>query len=179
MNAHGIADLGQLLDDLAASTTPLDTESKARFAEHVGKLFGIKPDEVGILMVVDKGRLLKFLIPEKLHAVGTIPLTTNSALAARTAREKRAELNNSFTSARHATVFEGVPLSHRAGELIHKIMSAPILADGKVVGVVQISRKGRTPMDSGPDFSPQDLRTLVGLNDALARFISLCQEASA
>jgi len=179
MNSRVIADLGQVLDDLANAATPLDSKSKAWFAVQVGKSFRVQADEVAILEVVDKGRLLKFLIPEKLHAVGTIPLTTNSALAARTAREKRSELNNSFTSARHATVFEGVPLSPRSGELIHKIMSAPILADGKVVGVVQISRKGQSPMDAGPDFSQQDLRELISLNDVLARFISLCQETPA
>ena len=178
MNARVIADLGGALDVLAQNSTPLDTESKARFAEQLGKLFGVKPDEVGILMLVDKGRLLKFVVPEKLQAVGTIPLTSNSALAARTARDKRPDVNNTFTAARHATVFEGVPLSRRRDELIHKIMSAPILAESKVVGVVQISRKGHTPADAGPDFSQQDLRELVGLSDVLARFLTLCQEPS-
>jgi len=178
MNARVVADLEQALDVLAQNAPPLDTESKAHFAEQLGKVFGVKPDEVGILVLVDKGRLLKFVIPEKLQAVGTIPLTSNSALAARTARDKRHEVINTFTSARHATVFEGVPLSQRRDELIHKIMSAPILVEGKVVGVVQISRKGRTPADAGPDFSQQNLRELVGLSNVLARFLTLCQEPS-
>jgi hypothetical protein len=54
-------------------------------------------------------------------------------------------------------------------------MSAPIIADGRVVGVVQISRKGRTPADAGPDFTRKDLRELVSITDVLGRFIKLCQ----
>ena len=179
MNARVVADLGRALDVLAQNSAPLDIESKARFAEQLGRMFSVKPDEVGILMLDDRNRVLKFVIPEKLQSVGSIPLSSSSALAARTARDKRPEVINTFASARHATVFEGVPLSRRRGELIHKLMSAPILAEGKVIGVVQISRKGRTPTDAGPDFSQQDLRELVGVNDVLARFITLCQEPPA
>ena len=178
MNARVIADLGHALDVLAQHSTPLDIESKAQFAEQLGQRFGVKPDEVGVLMLEEKQRQLKFVVPEKLRTIGTIPLTSSSALAARTARDKRPDVINTFASARHATVFEGVPLSRRRGELIHKIMSAPIQAQGKVVGVVQISRKGRTPADAGPDFSQQDLRELLSLNDVLARFLTLCQESS-
>ena len=86
---------------------------------------------------------LYFLIPGKLRNVGFIPLTSNAALAARTARESRPEINNSFAAARHATVFEGVKIGGVDGEAIQKIISAPILWGDKVIGVVQISRKGR------------------------------------
>src|SRR6266852_3443892 len=112
---------------------------------------------------------------EKLQAIGTIPMTSTNALAARTAREKRPELVNNFTAARHASVFEGVPLGRRHGELIHKIMSAPVTIENKVVGVVQISRKGRTATDAGPDFTQKDLRDLVSLTAVLGRFIKTCQ----
>ncbi len=84
-----------------------------------------------------------FLFPEALRNVGFIPLTSNSALAARTVRESRPEINNSFAASRHATVFEGVKTSGvDAGEAIQKIISAPILSGDKVIGVIQISRKG-------------------------------------
>ena len=43
-------------------------------------------------------RHLYFLVPEALKNVGYIPLTSNSALAARTARESRPEINNNFAS---------------------------------------------------------------------------------
>jgi hypothetical protein len=70
-----------------------------------------------------------------------------------------------------------VPLGRRRGELIHKIMSAPIVAEGKVVGVVQISRKGRTPTDAGPDFTQKELRELTSITGVLGRFVKLCEES--
>jgi len=175
MSERLVAELGSTIDGLVGALTPIDSATLAHVAEQVAKGFGVKPDEVAILTLIENGKFLKFLIPEKLQTVGTIPMTSATALAARTVREKRPELMNKFTVTPHARVFEGIPLGRRRGELIHKIMSAPIAADGKVVGVVQISRKGRTPADAGPDFTQKDLRELVSITGALGRFIKLCQ----
>jgi GAF domain-containing protein len=171
------ARLGGIIENLAQASRPIASASLAEVAEHVAKGFGVGPDEVAILILTEQGKFLKFLIPEKLQAVGAIPMTSTTALAARTVREKRAELVNNFTAARHASVFEGVPLGRRRGELIHKIMSAPIVAEGKVVGVVQISRKGRTPADAGPDFTQNELRELTSITGVLGRFVKLCEES--
>jgi GAF domain len=143
-------------------------------AKALAKLFGVDPDEVAILKTVPKYKSLKFVLPEKLSMVGTIPLTSTSALAARTARERRPELANNFSTARHATVFEAVPMGRDPGETIHKIMSAPILDGTRVHGVVQISRKGRSLKQTGPDFTQKDLHTLVSLSPILDRFLKLC-----
>ncbi len=177
MSERLATELGNLLEKWEKDSKPIESETLAQFAEAIAKGFGVKPDEVGILTLTGKNKFLKFLIPEKLQAVGTIPLTSTGALAARTARDKRAEITNTFVTSRHATVFEGVPLGRRHDEPIQKIMSAPILWDEKVLGVVQISRKGRTPTDAGPDFSQQDLRTLTGVTNLLARFIRLSETA--
>ncbi len=177
MSERLAAELGRIIENLAQAPKPMASASLAQVAEHVAEGFGVSPDEVAILILADQGKFLKFLIPEKLQAVGTIPMTSTTALAARTAREKRAELVNNFTAARHASVFEGVPLGRRRGELIHKIMSAPIVAEGKVVGVVQISRKGRTPTDAGPDFTQKELRELTSITGVLGRFVKLYEES--
>lgn len=175
MSERLAAELGRVVDALAKAPAPLDSTALAQVAEQVAKGFGVKPDEVAILALMEKGKLLQFVLPEKLQAIGTIPLTSTAALAARTAREKRSEFVNNFTAARHASVFEGVPLGRRHGELIHKIMSAPIASEGKVVGVVQISRKGRTAAEAGPDFTQKDLRELESITGVLGRFIKLFQ----
>ncbi len=171
MSERLVAELGRFVEGLGKDPEPIESSTLSRLAEQVAKSFGVEPDEVAILAVIDEGRFLKFLIPEKLEVIGTIPMTSTTALAVRTAREKRAELVNNFTAARHASVFEGVPLGRRQGELIHKIMSAPLAVEGKVVGVVQISRKGRNPKDAGPDFTQKDLRELVSLSSVLGRFV--------
>ena len=169
------AQFESLVDGLVEAGLAPDTEALASVAQSLGKLFGVDPDEAAILKVVLKTKNLKFVIPEKLADVGSIPLSSATALAARTAREKRAEVVNNFSTSRHASVFEGVPLGRRQGEMIQKIMSAPILEGIHVRGVVQISRKGYAPSDAGPDFTQKDLRTLTSLSPALERFLKLCK----
>jgi hypothetical protein len=164
-----------LVDTLVGAGLVPDTEALASVAQSLGRLFGVDPDEAAILKVDPKSKNLKFVIPEKLAAVGSIPLSSATALAARTARERRAEVVNNFSTSRHATVFEGVPLGRRQGEMIQKIMSAPILEGTFVRGVVQISRKGHSSSDAGPDFTQKDLRALTSLSAALERFLKLCK----
>src|SRR3984893_15092099 len=174
MSEKQVVDVGALLDTMAHTGQPPTTEELALLAETVGKMFGADADEVAILAISPKSKSLKFVIPEKLSVVGSIPLTSTSALAARTVRERKTEMANNFNTSRHASVFEGVPLGRREGPLSSEIMSAPIL-DGKIVmGVVQISRKGRSASDSGPDFTSKDLQTLTSLSSALEKFLKLC-----
>ena len=170
------ADIGLLVTSLEGAGAQPDSEALTKMAKMLARLFAVDPDEVAILKMVPKYKSLKFVIPEKLSPVGTIPLTSTSALAARTARERRPELVNNFHSSRHASVFEAVPLGRDPSETIHKIMSAPILdGNGKQVqGVVQISRKGRSSVNAGADFTQKDLRELVALSPILDRFLKLC-----
>src|ERR1700674_3854467 len=115
MSEKEVVDLGYLLDTMVHAGHPPATEELAQMAEALGNIFGVDPDEVAILAVSPRSKSLKFVIPEKLSVVGSIPLTSTNALAARTARERKAELTNNFNTSRHATVFEGVPLGRRQG----------------------------------------------------------------
>jgi hypothetical protein len=170
-----IAELAALINTMEGSGVAPDSDSLATVAKMIAKLFGVDADEVAILKVVPKYKSLKFVLPAKLTPVGTIPLTSTTALAARTARERKSELANNFSSARHSNVFEAVPLGRDPSELIQKIMSAPILDGTKVQGVVQISRKAASLARAGGDFTQKDLRTLVALSPTLDRFLKLCQ----
>ena len=58
--------------------------SLASIAEKIAKNLGVRNDEVAILAVSNRWRHLHFLVPEALKKVGFIPLSSNSALAART-----------------------------------------------------------------------------------------------
>jgi hypothetical protein len=175
MPEQQIADLESHVGALESNGAAPDSESLGKLAALIASLFDVKADEVAILKLIPKFKSLKFVIPEKFTQLGTIPLTSTTALAARTAREKRPELVNNFSTARHANVFEAVPLGRDPSELIQKIMSAPILDGSKVHGVVQISRKAASLAQAGADFTPKDLNTLVSLSGALDRFLKLCQ----
>lgn len=167
------AEIEQLMESWGADPAPATVAQLDQLSSKIAGVFGVKTDEVAILAITAKGMMLRFVVPAKLQTVGTIPLSSTTALVAKTARERRAEIQNNFASARHASVFEGVPLGRNPGETIQKIMSAPILRDGKTAGVIQISRKGRTPETAGPDFLPEDLRKLQSLGPPLSKFLEI------
>jgi len=98
-------------------------------------------------------------------------MSTTNSLAVRTVRDKRPEMINNFPIQKHPTVFESVTLDPKAQEKfpIQKIMSAPLILEGKPVGVVQISRKGKSPMAAGADFTIRDLTSLVTTAGVLAK----------
>ena len=169
------AEVEKLIDSMEKKSAPPDAESLSEVIRQVAKHFGVQEDEVAIMEVVSSGRTLRFVIPERLRPVGSIPLSSTTALAARTARERRSDILNNFPIARHATVFEGVPLGRGPGESIQKIISVPILRGNAVIGVAQICRKGASLSDAGPDFTPRDLSELQSLNDSLDRLLALCR----
>jgi hypothetical protein len=112
--------------------------------------------------------------------VGSLPMTTANSLAVRTVRDKRPEMINNFPAQKHPTVFEAVALE--MGDVppeeegarvdrgpIQKIMSVPLILDGKAVGAIQISRKGKSTGSAGPDFTIRDLTTLVSAAAIVAK----------
>jgi hypothetical protein len=136
-----------------------------RFCVELSNMFHVRHDEVGLLRL--EHGLLKFLFPDELKTAGSIPISSSSAVAAHTAVTRKVELFNNFTKVKHARIFESV--KRGSGEkseqpepaAIQKLMSAPVLnADGKVLGVIQICRKGLDWPSSGPDFTLDDLQQL-------------------
>lgn len=166
-----VAELERLADGLSGEGEGPAPISWPSVAERIAKNLGVKSEEVGILGLSLRWRHLYFIVPEALKNVGFIPLSSNSALAARTARESRPEINNNFTAARHATVFEGVKIGNDSLEAIQKIISAPILSGDKVIGVIQISRKGSNVKTVGPDFTPADLGRVLALCKPLGKLL--------
>ena len=140
-------------------------------AGKIAKIIGVRGEEVAILAVSTRWKHMHFLVPEALKSVGFIPLSSNSALAAKTVRESRPEIDNNFSAARHAVVFENIKLSGETTEPIQKVISAPILFDSRVVGVIQVSRKGLTPAAAGPDFTAEHLGNLLALCKPLGKFV--------
>ena len=150
--------LESLEEGLLGASCALD-----QICAELGLLFGVRSTEIGVLRV--EGEFLRFLYPVELQAAGLIPIS-GSAVAARTARTKKAELHNNFASVPHRTVFELVKLkdsgvTDEQYPRIQKLMSAPILGEwDKVLGVVQVSRKGPHPGAVGPDFTNKELDDL-------------------
>jgi len=145
-----------------------------RICVELAKLFSVRHTEVGVLRL--EGEFLRFLYPVELQEAGRIPIS-GSGVAAKTARTRKSELHNNFAHVPHRTVFELIKLKDKDADLknkdaqpepspdtppkIQKLMSAPIIGERKrVLGVVQVSRKGPHPAAAGPDFTTIELEDL-------------------
>lgn len=151
-------------------------ESAAEIALQLAKIFRVHDDEVAILKL-DKGHL-HFLYPLILQKVGTIPVNTTGSVAAHVASTRKPEIRNNFAETRHASVFEAAfqmrkekPAagSHREENIIHKLMSVPVLSATELRGVIQLCRKGISPLAAGPDFAPDELQKLAAIGVQLGK----------
>jgi hypothetical protein len=144
-----------------------------RICQELSGIFRVKLTEIALLQLDNK--ILRFLYPEELKAMGMIPLSSPS-IAAHTALSGEPELYNDFQRVKHASVFEtvrlgkGTPAEKPVQLAIQKIMSAPVVSeDARALGVVQISRKGIDPTSSGPDFTLSDLHQLQVAANVLSK----------
>jgi hypothetical protein len=165
------SELERIANAIESDAVATSQISLTGIAERIAKNLGVRPDEIALMGVSTRWRHLHFLVPVSLKQVGFIPLSSTSAIAARTARESRPDIINNFASVRHATVFEGVRIGGESSELIQKMISAPILSGNKVVGVIQVSRKGTSPSVAGPDFSADDLGKVLALCKPLGKLL--------
>jgi len=144
-----------------------------RVCAEIARLLHVQHTEVALLRA--EKDVLKFLFPAELRAAGSIPLSS-SAVAARTAVTKTSVLSNTFVKVRHVSLFETVKLgpgeasSFQEPAPIQKLMSVPVHdAEGKILGVLQISRKGFDQTAVGADFAMEDLRLLEAVADIVAK----------
>ena len=154
-----------LLPDLSPLEHLLDQDvSPRQVCGVLAKMFQVQQTEVAILRL-ERG-LLHFIFPDELRTVGSIPISSSS-IAAHTAISKNSEIFNNFARVKHASIFETIKLGSTEGVdtseplPIQKLMSAPVVDENaKVLGVIQISRKGSESNFAGADFSREDLHEL-------------------
>lgn len=130
----------------------------------LARMFQVQQTEVAILRL-NRG-LLNFIYPDELRSAGSIPVSSTS-IAAHTAISKKPEIFNNFARVKHASIFESIKLGTSEGVdtseplPIQKLMSAPVMDENsRVLGVIQISRKGSEATYAGADFSREDLHEL-------------------
>jgi len=137
-----------------------------RVVKYASPLFGTKPDEVAILVLTSDQRHLRFVAPRKFAALGTIPISKRDSIAVAILHRKTGEALNNVPMVRHVAFFESVKLRDRVLP-IQKMVTVPILAGSEAIGVAQISRKGETPAEAGPDFSTADVQKAQALFQAV------------
>lgn len=168
--AAPVADNWNTLEILTASKS-VNVEAVSTV---IARICCVETEEVAILRVY--GFSLEFLCPVALKSAGRIPLSA-SAVAARIAGSKIPEIYNEFATVNHSESFEAVPLGRVTrkdvdSKRIQKMMAAPIMdSKGKSVGVIEVSRKGKTRNEAGPDFTDYDLKKLVRVAQSLSAML--------
>jgi hypothetical protein len=141
-----------------------------RIVKRVSGAFTVKADEVAILLLTADTRHLRFVSPRKFAELGTIPVTKRDSIAVNILGKRVGEANNNVPLVRHVAFFESVKLRDRPVP-IQKMITVPILLNGDAVGVAQVSRKGETPADAGPDFSGSDVKRAQEIFQEVAPFL--------
>ncbi len=142
-----------------------------RVVKAVSAAFTCKADEVAILVLTSDGKHLRFIAPRKFTDLGTIPITKRDSIAVTVLGKKSGEAMNNVPLVKHVSFFESVKLRDRVVP-IQKMITVPILFRGQPLGVAQISRKGETPAEAGPDFTPADVRRAQEIFEGVARFFA-------
>ncbi|HVR70510.1 MAG TPA: hypothetical protein VMT87_06660 [Vicinamibacteria bacterium] len=171
---HDLIDLLQAMAGKKGDVeNPLELflEMAQRVVKHASAEFGTKPDEVAILIVTADGNHLRFAAPRRFADLGTIPMTKRDSIAVAVLGKKSGEAMNNVPQIKHVSFFESIKLRDRVAP-IQKMITVPIVHDGTAVGVAQISRKGESPADAGPDFTPADVKRAEQLFSAVAPYLS-------
>jgi hypothetical protein len=142
-----------------------------RIVKRVSGAFGVKADEVAILMLTADAKHLRFVAPRKFVELGTIPVTKRDSIAVNILGKRVGEAINNVPMVKHVAFFETVKLRDRPVP-IQKMITVPILLKGESVGVAQISRKGETSADAGVDFSGADVKKAQEMFELVAPYLS-------
>jgi hypothetical protein len=143
-----------------------------RVVKTVSREFACKPDEVAILILSVDRRHLRFVAPRPFANLGTIPVTKRDSIAVGVLSRRAGEIINNVPMVKHVSFFEAIKLRDRPVQPIQKMVTTPLLVRSEAVGVAEISRKGETPRDAGPDFTAADARRAKELFDAVAPFFA-------
>jgi hypothetical protein len=132
--------------------------------------FSVREDEVAILLVRDQGLMLGFAYPFTFFGdqKNLFPVSAPS-IAGEVLRARKGRIDNQVSQIQHLDIYERISLRAQRPLKIQKMISAPLLTpDGKPVGVIQVSRKAKSPEEAGSHFTPHDLSNLTELSNWLA-----------
>ena len=137
-----VSELERVTRELDSATAGAAQPSLPAITEKLAKIIGVRNEEVAHPGGVHEMETLALSCSPSAQKCRLHPAIEHFRLAATTVRASRPQIDNNFGAARHAIVFENIKLCGERQELIQKIISAPILHDGKVIGVIQVSREG-------------------------------------
>lgn len=155
--------LKAILDKEGAGKEGLAKAAKV-IAEAIAASLKVKTEEVAILLLTSSGQTLKFVWPPQLAGgLAAFPVTHKSAIASTVLATMKGKVDNKLAESRHLKFFENVKGMETSKVPIQKMVALPLFVGDQKLGVVEVSRKGHTPEEAGPNFSPQDAQALLGI----------------
>ena len=138
-------------------------------AEAISEQLKVKPEEVAIMLLNATGQTLVFVWPPPLFTGGAaFPANHKTAIASGVLATLKGKVDNKISESKHLKFYESVMGMQTSKLPIQKMVALPLFSGDKKLGVVEVSRKGKTPEEAGPNFTPEDAQALV----------VLCREAS-
>ena len=95
-----------------------------------------------------------------------------SSIAGEVLRAGKGRIDNQVSQIQHLDIYERIGVKAQRPRKIQRMISAPLLTPGREpIGVIQVSRKGKSLEEAGPNFTPHDLHSLTELSNWLAPHI--------
>jgi hypothetical protein len=142
-------------------------------AEFIIKNMGVQEDGVAVLLLKDAGKVLRFAYPLELYKGQSnfFPVNRNN-IAGQVVLSERGNIENNLPRVPHFGIYEQAKVKGKSPRPIQKMITAPlILPDKNIIGVIQVSKKGQTLPEAGPDFAPADLGKLTQICQIVAPFL--------
>jgi hypothetical protein len=155
-------DLGRLREAATAKRAAEQREAVVEaLASTVSKALNLRPDELAILMLSQDRSFLEFIYPAGLaEGSNRFPLSVPS-LAGRVVQTARSVLINTAHDVPHLGFYERIKIKEERPRQIQKLLAVGVKGyDGKVQAVIEVSSRGDTLAEAGPDFRPEDQRIL-------------------
>jgi hypothetical protein len=172
-----LSELSEILQAMAAQKDKVKDRRELlldmgeRVVKAVSQEFGCKQEEVAVLLLSSDGKHLRFIAPRLFASLGTIPTTKRDSIAVGVLSRRSGEVINNVPMVKRVSFFETIKVKDKPLP-IQKMVTTPLVASGHAVGVAEISRKGETVRDAGPDFTPADLRRAQEIFDGIAPFLA-------
>lgn len=159
-------ELARRLDAAAVKRLP---ERREEVLEALGstvrQAFGLRPDEIAILILSRDRSTLQFVYPAGMAEGGSnaFPVSVPS-LAGQVVQTGRSVLNNAVHEVPHLGFYERIRVMENAPLDIQKLLVVAVKgADGAPQAVIEVSRRGRSRAEASPDFRPEDQQLLERL----------------
>ncbi len=175
--AQALSDLQEILQAMSAQKDKVKDRRELlldmgeRVVKAVSQQFACKQEEVAVLLLSIDGKHLRFIAPRRFAELGSIPTTKRDSIAVSALSKRSGEVINNVPMVKHVTFFESIKLRDKPSP-IQKMVTTLLVVRGQPVGVAEISRKGESVRDAGPDFTPADLKQAKELFDGIAPFLA-------